>query len=172
MWQIRKPARVETNDEDARQRALEEHRLVTVGDAGAFANRDLHTDLKVELHQRLIGIINLPALEQMSRAQIEEEVGDIVSEELAKQNHALNHSERKQLVGDVLDELLGLGPLEPLLKDPTLTDILVNAHHRVFVERYGVLEPSPCRFQDEEHLLRSIQKIVSSLGPRIDHSSP
>ena len=108
--------------------ALEEHRLVTIGDAGAFAKRDMHTDLKVELHQRLLDLINLQALDKMSREQIEAEVGDIVAEELAKQNHALNQAERKQLVGDVLDELLGLGPLEPLLKDPTITDILVNGH--------------------------------------------
>jgi pilus assembly protein CpaF len=108
----------------------------------------------------------------MSRAQFEDEVGDIVAEELAKQNHALNHAERKQLVGDVLDELLGLGPLEPLLKDPTITDILVNGHAKVFVERYGVLEQSPVRFKDERHLLRIIQKIVSAVGRRIDESSP
>jgi pilus assembly protein CpaF len=108
----------------------------------------------------------------MSREQIEAEVGDIVAEELAKQNHALNHAERKQLVGDVLNELLGLGPLEPLLKDPTITDILVNGADKVFVERYGVLEPSPARFKDEKHLLRIIQKIVSAVGRRIDESSP
>src|SRR5438445_2167460 len=172
MWQIRKPARVETNDDEARQRALEEHRLVTVGDAGAFANRDKHTELKVELHQRLLDVINLQALDQMSRQQIEAEVGDIVVQELAKQKHALNHAERKQLVGDVLNELLGLGPLEPLLKDPTITDILVNGHAQVFVERYGVLEPSPVRFKDERHLVRIIQKIVSAVGRRIDESSP
>jgi pilus assembly protein CpaF len=172
MWQIRKTNRVEEPDEEQRQRAMEEHRLVTVGDAGAFAKRDLHTDLKVELHQRLLDLINLQALDQMSRAQIEDEVGDIVAEELAKQNHALNHAERKQLVGDVLDELLGLGPLEPLLKDPTITDILVNGHAKVFVERYGVLEQSPVRFKDERHLLRIIQKIVSAVGRRIDESSP
>jgi pilus assembly protein CpaF len=172
MWQIRKTAAVETDTEEERQRALEVHRLVTIGDAGAFAKRDKHTDLKVELHQRLLDVINLQALEQMSREQIETEVGDIVAEELAKQNHALNHSERKQLVGDVLDELLGLGPLEPLLKDPTITDILVNGHHRVFLERYGVLEPSQVRFKDERHLLRIIQKIVSAVGRRIDESSP
>ena len=100
------------------------------------------------------------------------EVGDIVAEELGKQNHALNQAERKQLVGDVLDELLGLGPIEPLLKDPTITDILVNGHSRVFVERYGVLEPTPVRFKDERHLLRIIQKIVSAVGRRIDESSP
>jgi pilus assembly protein CpaF len=124
------------------------------------------------LHQRLLDLINLQALEQMSREQIEAEVGDIVAEELAKQNHALNHAERKQLVGDVLNELLGLGPLEPLLKDPTVTDILVNGADKVFVERYGVLEPSPARFKDEKHLLRIIQKIVSAVGRRIDESSP
>jgi len=173
MWQIRKPGKLAgVEDEEQRQRALEEHRLVTVGDAGAFAKRDTHTELKVELHQRLIDLINLQALEKMSRQQIEAEVGDIVAEELAKQNQALNQAERKQLVGDVLDELLGLGPLEPLLKDPTITDILVNGHDRVFVERYGVLEPSAARFKDEKHLLRIIQKIVSAVGRRIDESSP
>jgi pilus assembly protein CpaF len=171
MWQIRKPSSAAAQEED-RERLRDEHRLVTIGDAGAFAKRDKHTDLKVELHQRLLDLINLQALEQMSREQIEAEVGDIVAEELAKQNHALNHAERKQLVGDVLNELLGLGPLEPLLKDPTITDILVNGADKVFVERYGVLEPSPARFKDEKHLLRIIQKIVSAVGRRIDESSP
>jgi pilus assembly protein CpaF len=171
MWQIRKPANV-AGEEEEREKSREEHRLVTIGDAGAFAKRDKHTDLKVELHQRLLDLINLQALEQMSREQIEAEVGDIVAEELAKQNHALNHAERKQLVGDVLHELLGLGPLEPLLKDPTITDILVNGCAKVFVERYGVLEPSAARFKDEKHLLRIIQKIVSAVGRRIDESSP
>ena len=172
MWQIKKSVQPEEQTEEQRQRAVEEHRLVTLGDAGAFAKRDLHTDLKVELHQRLLDLINLQALDQMSREQIQDEVGDIVAEELAKQNHALNHAERKQLVSDVLDELLGLGPLEPLLKDPTITDILVNGHARVFVERYGVLEICPVRFKDEKHLLRIIQKIVSAVGRRIDESSP
>jgi pilus assembly protein CpaF len=172
MWQIRKPVRTEEEVEEDRQKAIEEHRLVTVGDAGAFEKRDKHTELKVELHQRLLDLINLQALEQMSREQIQAEVGDIVAEELAKQNHALNHAERKQLVADVLDELLGLGPLEPLLKDPTITDILVNGHGKVFVERYGVLESTPVRFKDERHLLRIIQKIVSAVGRRIDESSP
>src|SRR4029079_11566312 len=111
MWQIRKPNRAEPETEiegeEGRQRAMDEHRLVTVGDAGAFAKRDKNTELKVELHQRLIELINLQALDKMSRQQIEEEVGDIVAEELAKQNQALNQAERKQLVGDILDELLG-----------------------------------------------------------------
>ena len=173
MWQIRKPASADAvPDEAQRQRIIDEHRLVTVGDAGAFEKRDKHTELKVELHQRLIDLINLQALDKMSRQQIEAEVGDIVYEELTKQNQALNQAERKQLVGDVLDELLGLGPLEPLLKDPTITDILVNGHDQVFVERYGKLERSPIRFKDEKHLLRIIQKIVSAVGRRIDESPP
>ena len=172
MWQFRKPSGSELPDEEQRLRSVEEHRLVTVGDAGAFEKRDIHTDLKVELHQRLLDLINLQALEQMTREQIESEVGDIIREELGKQNQALNNAERKQLVSDVLDELLGLGPIEPLLKDPTITDILVNGHAQVFVERFGVLEPSPVRFKDSRHLYRIIQKIVSAVGRRIDESSP
>ena len=170
MWNVRKTRRsaavleADTPPQDPR--------IVTVGDAGAFEKRDTKTDLKVELHQSLLDVINLPALDQMSREQIQAEVGDIVVEELGKQNHALNQSERKQLVADVLDELLGLGPIEPLLKDPTITDILVNGCEHVFVERYGVLEPTPVRFKDEKHLLRIIQKIVSAVGRRVDESSP
>jgi pilus assembly protein CpaF len=171
MWQIRKP-KDEASPEEVAERTEQDRRLMTVGDAGAFATNELHTDLKVELHQRLLGLINLSALEKMSRAQIEEEVGDIVLEELDKQRHALNHAERKQLVDDVLDELLGLGPIEPVLKDATITDILVNGYDNVFVERYGVLEQSAVRFKDERHLLRIIQKIVSAVGRRVDESSP
>jgi pilus assembly protein CpaF len=171
MWQVRKPSRTAAV-EPRTQASLEQQRLLTIGDAGAFAKRDARTELKVELHQRLLDLINLSALDSMSRQQIEAEVGDIVHEELAKQNHALNQVERKQLVGDVLDELLGLGPLEPLLKDPTITDILVNGCDQVFVERYGMLEPTPVRFKDEKHLLRIIQKIVSAVGRRVDESAP
>ena len=169
MWQVRKRA---GNAVEAEIKTAEELRLVTVGDAGAFANRNAHTDLKVELHQRLLDLINLQALDKMSRQQIEAEVGDIVYEELSKQNQALNNQERKALVSDVLDELLGLGPIEPLLKDPTITDILINGYSQVFVERYGVLEPTNVRFKDERHLLRIIQKIVSAVGRRIDESAP
>ena len=136
MWQIQKPS-----EEEAPRRTEEERRMMTVGDAGAFGEDVTHTKLKVELHQQLLDLINLSALDTMSRAQIEDEVGDIILEDLGKQRHALNQAERKRLVDDVLDELLGLGPLEPLLKDPTITDILVNGHNRVFVERYGILEP-------------------------------
>ena len=177
MWQVKRAGRA-TRAEAAQATELDQaqvelnNRLVTLGDAGAFNERDAQTELKMQLHQFLIDQINLPALETASREQIEREVGHVIQEQLAKQNHALNQSERKQLVADVLDELLGLGPLEPLLKDGTITDILVNGASRVFVERYGVLEPSPVRFKDEKHLIRIIQKIVSAVGRRIDESSP
>jgi pilus assembly protein CpaF len=171
MWQVRKSAATARPVEQP-QFSREQQRLMTLGDAGAFAQRDAQTELKVELHQRLLNLINLSALDQMSHAQIEAEIGDIIREELTKQNHALNLIERKKLVADVLDELLGLGPLEPLLKDPTITDILVNGHQQVFVERYGVIESTPVRFKDEKHLVRIIQKIVSAVGRRIDESSP
>ena len=167
MWDIRKP-----DDEPPPPRTEEERRQLTVGDAGAFAEDNGHTDLKVELHQHLLDLINLAALDTMSRAQIHDEVGDIILEELGKQRHALNQVERKRLVDDVLDELLGLGPLEPLLKDPTITDILVNGSNNVFVEQQGKLTRTPVRFKDDKHLLRIIQKIVSAVGRRVDESSP
>ena len=161
MWQIRK------GDETAK--------LVSVNSEAA---NDLRTDtldyinLKVELHRRLLDLINLSALEKMTRPQIETEIGELVHEQLALQKHALNQEERKRLVSDILDELLGLGPLEPLLQDHSITDILVNGHDVVFVERSGLLQRVDTRFKDERHLLRIIQKIVSAVGRRVDESSP
>ena len=178
MWQVKKPGRPAARAATAATPASEhpaasdDQRLVMLGDAGAFTHRDSNTELKVQLHQSLIDLINLSALDKMSREQVESEIGHIIHDELKKQNHALNQAERKQLVSDVVDELLGLGPLEPLLKDPTITDILVNGATSVFVERYGMLEASPVRFKDEKHLLRIIQKIVSAVGRRVDESSP
>jgi pilus assembly protein CpaF len=137
---------------------------------GRYSSTNL--GLKIELHRRLLELINLPALDGMSRAQIETEVGEIVHEQLALQKHALNQSERKVLVSDILDELLGLGPLEPLLQDESINDILVNGHNIVFVERNGRLERTDSRFKDDRHLLRIIQKIVSAVGRRVDEQSP
>lgn len=161
MWQIRK------TDDTAKQASAE-----------SKAANDLRTEtldyinLKVELHRRLLDLINLSALEKMTRPQIETEIGELVHEQLALQKHALNQEERKRLVSDILDELLGLGPLEPLLQDHSITDILVNGHDVVFVERSGILERVDTRFKDERHLLRIIQKIVSAVGRRVDESSP
>jgi pilus assembly protein CpaF len=131
-----------------------------------------HLDLKVSIHRKLLDKINLSALEQLSRQQIEFEIKDIVLEILDEQGEVLNSRERQALIIEVLDELLGLGPLEPLLKDESITDILVNGPSTVFVERKGLLERVETRFQDDKHLLRIIQKIVSGVGRRIDESSP
>jgi pilus assembly protein CpaF len=165
-WQIKKPSAVDAMVGDA------ERRVVPIAAAAEAEGDNRFLDLKVELHRQLLDLINLSALDGMSRQQVEEEVGEIVHEQLALQKHALNLEERKQLVSDILDELLGLGPLEPLLKDPTITDILVNSHKLIFVERRGKLEETGVRFKDEKHLLRIIQKIVAAVGRRIDESSP
>jgi len=133
---------------------------------------DRKLSLKVSIHRALLDKINLAALDQLPRAQIEHEIREIVQELLKERREAINAAERDELTIEVLDELLGLGPLEPLLKDESITDILVNGFATVFVERNGLLDRLPTRFQDEKHLLRIIQKIVSAVGRRIDESSP
>jgi pilus assembly protein CpaF len=129
-------------------------------------------NLKVQIHKQLLDRINLALLDRMPREQVAKDVADIVGEMLEVNGEVLNRAERAALSLDVVDELLGLGPLEPLLKDETINDILVNGHETVFVERFGLLERVATRFQDEKHLLRIIQKIVSAVGRRIDESSP
>ncbi|QNE05334.1 CpaF family protein [Croceicoccus marinus] len=129
-------------------------------------------DLKVSIHRALLDKINLSALEQMPREQIRTEITEIIGEILMQRQEPLNRTERAALIDDVLDELLGLGPLEPLLKDDSITDILVNGPDIVFVERNGLLERAPTEFQNDKHLMRIIQKIVSAVGRRIDESSP
>ncbi len=129
-------------------------------------------DLKVAIHGALLEKLNLSVLDKLTHEQIISEISAIVPELLLEFDKPLNREERANLVREVLDELLGLGPLEPLLKDETITDILVNGALSVFVERNGVLEAVNTRFQDEKHLLRIIQKIVSAVGRRIDESSP
>lgn len=133
---------------------------------------DRMLELKVKIHQQLLDKVNLSALDKMEREQIKADIGDIIFDLLESQNEVLNRTERLMLSEEVLDELLGLGPLEPLLKDESITDILVNGYNSVYVERHGLLERTTTRFQDERHLLRIIQKIVSAVGRRIDESSP
>jgi len=131
-----------------------------------------HTELKVNLHQKLLEKINLAALETMSREQVSREIGELVFEMLKEESHALNLAERRQMVEDIVDEMLGLGPLEPLLKDPSISDIMVNGASLVFIERAGKIEETRTRFADDRHLLRVIGKIVANVGRRVDESSP
>ncbi len=130
------------------------------------------TELKVFLHEKLLGMLNLSVLDTMSRDELGKELVPIIKELLIARGIVLNTPEYAQLVNEVLDEVLGLGPLEPFLKDPTVSDILVNTFKQIFVERHGRLEHTTARFKDEKHFLRVIQKIVSGVGRRVDESQP
>jgi pilus assembly protein CpaF len=130
------------------------------------------TDIKMKLHQRLLDEINLSAIEKLSLEDFRDQVGGLVKEILRSEKLQFNQKEQDRIVADVIDEMTGLGPLEPLLKDPTINDILVNTYSKVFVERAGKLELTAVRFKDDRHLLRIINKIVSTVGRRVDESQP
>jgi pilus assembly protein CpaF len=130
------------------------------------------TGLKVHLHEKLLGMLNLSALDKISREDLGRELSAIIHDILTSEGVVLNAGEHDRITQEVLDEVLGFGPLEPFLKDPSISDILVNTHQQVFVERNGQLELTPARFKDERHLTRIIQKIVGDMGRRIDESQP
>jgi pilus assembly protein CpaF len=129
-------------------------------------------DAKVRLHRKLIEEINLSALEKLPEAEIRKHVQQLVSQYILVERLALNAQELASFIDEILDEMTGLGPIEPLLKDPTVNDILINGHECVYVERGGILEPTAVRFKDEAHLLRIVNKIVSAVGRRVDESHP
>ncbi len=129
-------------------------------------------EVKVELHKRLLDNLNLAALEHASENDLRSEIAAISSEALAEMSIVLNKDERSTLFQDLFDEVTGLGPLETLLKDETVNDILVNGPQQIFVERAGKLELTDVTFKDEKHLLRIIDKIVSAVGRRVDESNP
>jgi pilus assembly protein CpaF len=129
-------------------------------------------DAKVRLHRRLIEEINLSALEKLPEDEMRAHIQQLVTQHVVAERLALNTHELNAFVSEILDEMTGLGPLEPLLKDPSISDILINGHESTFVERGGLLEPIACRFKDEAHLLRIINKIVSAVGRRVDESHP
>ena len=141
-----------------------------------FGRKDERTEkmltLKLAIHHKLLDRLNLALLDQAPIEQIKSQIGAMLPELLADFDEPLNREERDQLVQELVDELMGLGPLEPLLADDTITDILVNGAETVFVEKRGQLERVGTRFQDEKHLMRVIQKIVSAVGRRVDESSP
>ncbi|MBE2274671.1 MAG: CpaF family protein [Rhodobacteraceae bacterium] len=130
------------------------------------------TELKLEIHKRLLENLNLSALEHATEASLKQEISSLASETLDELSVALNKDDRSTLVQELYDEVMGLGPLEPLLKDETINDILVNGPHRVFVERAGKLQLTDVTFRDERHLMRIIDKIVSAVGRRVDESNP
>lgn len=139
----------------------------------AVAKNDVgYQQLKSTIHRKLIDRVDLEVMSSMSADRLRDEVRTLVERLLQEEGSALNAGERKEIVQDIQNEVLGLGPLEPLLADPTISDILVNTYKQVYVERFGKLEHTDVRFASNEHLMKIIDKIVSRIGRRIDESSP
>ena len=130
--------------------------------------------LKTRMHQELLGVLDLSRLPQMRREDAEPEIRALLGGILARESQStpLSYFERECLIADVLNELFGLGPLEALMRDPEVSDILVNRPDQVYVERHGRLETTSVTFRDDAHLLQIIERIVSGVGRRIDESSP
>src|SRR5215472_5702688 len=129
-------------------------------------------DEKLKLHARIIDEFNLTVLEKLPRAELLKQVTAYVANYVRAEKISLNQRELELFSDEIVDEMTGYGPIEPLLKDPTVTDILINTHKLCFVERFGKLYETKVHFKDEAHLLRIIGKIVAGVGRRIDESSP
>ncbi|MGO8122705.1 CpaF family protein [Rhizobium ruizarguesonis] len=127
---------------------------------------------RVNLHRYLLDRINLGILDTLDNEEIATEIRPLVKDYIRANNFPLNAKEINDLIRDITDEMLGLGPIEPLLADDTIADILINGYNSVYVERSGKLESTAVRFKDEDHLLRVINKIVSAVGRRVDESTP
>ena len=141
----------------------------------AISNAIDRTDfgaLKATIHRKLIQKLNLDRVTEVNRDKVRREVGQILEGLVVGESTPMSMQERERLAKEVLDEVFGLGPLEPLLADPTVSDILVNTHKNVYVERKGILEHTNIRFRDDAHLMTIIDRIVSAVGRRVDESSP
>src|SRR6202166_2278435 len=128
--------------------------------------------VKIAIHRKLIQKLNLNRLNEIKREDVRREVGQILESLVVGEATPMNLQERERLSQEVLDEVFGLGPLEPLLNDPTVSDILVNTYRHVYVERRGILETTNVQFRDDAHLMSIIDRIVSAIGRRVDESSP
>ncbi len=144
---------------------------ISTTDEGFTANESYQI-LKSRIHLRLLDRVDLSVMETMAPERLRDELKSLVERLLNEESLAINQAERASLVSDIQHEVLGLGPLEQLLADPTISDILVNSSRSVYVERYGKLEATNVRFENDAHVLKIIDKIVSGIGRRIDESSP
>jgi pilus assembly protein CpaF len=135
---------------------------------------DDYFDLKTRIHDRLLDLLDLSLIDSLDQNLVRSQIRTLVQRVLDEQEHRvpLNLAEKESLFAEIEDEVLGLGPLEPFLKDDTISDILINTYNQIYVERFGKLELSESRFKDDTHLLKIVDKIVSSVGRRIDESSP
>jgi pilus assembly protein CpaF len=143
-----------------------------VGDPAKAATSNRVAEARVRIHRMLIEEINLVALERLPKDEMRRQVHEFVSQKTRDERLAINVAELESLVDDIVDEMVGLGPLEPLLKDPAIADILINGHQNCFIEKHGKLQQVHVPFKDEAHLLRIINKIVSAVGRRVDESQP
>ena len=138
----------------------------------AARSADRNFELKSEIHRKLIGVLNLERVSSIPKDRLRAEIGRVVERLLEDERVPMTAAEQNKIIEEVLDEVLGLGPLEPLLKEPSVSDILVNRHNQIFIERNGKLSESHVRFKDDAHLLHIIEKIVSQVGRRIDEAQP
>src|SRR5947209_7875647 len=148
--------------------------LPSRGGAPSMAARagDRYFELKSQIHRKLIGVLNLDRVSSIPKDRVRAEIGRVVERLLDEERVPMTTAEQTRIVEEVLDEVLGLGPLETLLKEPTISDILVNRYNKVFIERNGKLSETQVRFKDDAHLLHIIEKIVSQVGRRIDEAQP
>src|SRR5690349_13889155 len=144
------------------------------GGANPAPNRtaDRYFELKSQIHRKLIGVLNLERASSIPKDRIRAEIGRVVERLLDEERVPMTAAEQTKMIEEVLDEVLGLGPLEPLLKEATISDVLVNRYNKVFIERNGKLSETNVRFKDDAHLLHIIEKIVSQVGRRIDEAQP
>ncbi len=133
---------------------------------------DPYAELKTRIHHACIAALGVELFKQEANEDITERVLRTVTEQLALDRTPLTREERRQLVREITDDILGYGPLEPFLRDDSVTEVMVNAYDRIYVERNGKLERAPAAFADNAHLLRIIDQIVSQVGRRVDESSP
>ena len=133
---------------------------------------DRNFELKSQIHKKLLGVLNLERVSSLPKERLRAEIGRVVERLLEEERVPMTAAEQNRIVEEVLDEVLGLGPLEPLLKEPSISDILVNRYDKVYIERGGKLAEVPVRFRDDNHLLHIIEKIVSQVGRRIDEAQP
>jgi pilus assembly protein CpaF len=143
-----------------------------VASPGDDARESALQELKARVHYKVLDQLDLSVLSQRPDHEAERDLETAIRAVIAAEPDPLSQAERERLVHEIKNEVLGLGPLEPLLADPTVSDILVNGYNRVYVERRGRLERVPVRFRDDQHLLKIIDKIASAVGRRIDESSP
>jgi pilus assembly protein CpaF len=133
---------------------------------------DDYQQVKADLHRKILDRLNLEKLGRSANGAAREEVLGVIRNMIGSEGVPLSFAERERLAREILDEIFGLGPLEPLLKDPTISDILVNRYNQVYIERAGRLEATALSFKDDQHLLQIIDRIVSRVGRRVDESSP